>query len=184
LPDNKWHFPMPDDFLNIQRLESMLSNKADFKLQFENFPEKYPLDQFIISGKLDDFSIKTQDMLSLCSRPQDISLRVAEEYAYALDVAAHNKMLTEASPYGIFPEGTFKVNLKRRIKNQEDSIHNEESEKSDIEEDSIYDTKASIYDTVAEKSHVESSIAHIAIPSTLEATDVTHAENSTAHRET
>ncbi|KJV63989.1 hypothetical protein APHMUC_0966 [Anaplasma phagocytophilum str. ApMUC09] len=33
----------------------------------DNFPEKYPLDQFAIYGKLDDFSIKIQEMLSFIS---------------------------------------------------------------------------------------------------------------------
>ncbi|CEG20393.1 hypothetical protein [Anaplasma phagocytophilum] len=189
LPENKWHFSRPDDFLNIQRLKSILADKADFQHQFEHFPEKYPLNQFTISGKLDDFSIKIQEMLSLRSIPQDISLQVAEEYANALDAAAHDTMPAETpaydpSPYGIFPKGTFKVNLKRRIKSREASIHDEESAKSDIEEGIIYDTKASIDDTVAEKSHVESSIAHMAIPSTHEATDATHAEDNTTHSET
>ncbi|SBO14918.1 hypothetical protein ANAPC1_01294 [Anaplasma phagocytophilum] len=94
-------------------------------------------------------------MLSLHKPPKNNSIHIMQEYAEILELIERCEVLTQYSK-------TFTVKPKHRVAKLEDTHLAVESEKSDT----------------------ESSIAHIATPSTYEATDATHAKTSAAHSAT
>lgn len=155
IPDDKWLLPMPEHFLDTEKVNSAISEQDDFRHQLDNFPADYPQDQFIVSGTLDNISIRIQEMFSLHKPPKNNSIHIMQEYAEILELIERCEMLTKYSK-------TFTVKPKHRVAKLEDTHLAVESEKSDT----------------------ESSIAGIAAPSTHEATDETHAKTSAAYRET